>query len=70
MIIGGIILLIAGIASAVYGNSLNNDISSQLKSVFSSGQANPGNVWLYLGIAVAVVGLVLLIAGLVKANKK
>ena len=69
MIICGIILLIAGIASAVHGNTLNNSVASQLQSVFSSGQANPGNVWLYLGIAAAVVGLVLFIAGLIKANK-
>lgn len=60
----GIIGLLAGVAMALYGNSLNNSIEAQLSSLFSSGAVNPGNTWLYGGIALAVVGGILLIVGL------
>lgn len=60
----GIIVLLAGVAMTLYGNSLNNSIEAQLSSLFTSGAVNPGNTWLYGGIALAVVGGILLIAGL------
>ena len=59
----GLISLLAGIALALYGNSLNNSVSAQLNSLFSSGNVNPGNIWLYGGVALAVIGLVLLVIG-------
>ena len=60
----GIISLIAGVAMAIYGNSLNNSIEAQLNSLFSSGTVDPGNIFLYGGITLAVVGCILLIVGL------
>ena len=58
--------MIAGIGSAIYGSSLNNDIEAQLESVFSNGSANPGDTWLYVGIAAAVIGLVLVVVSIIK----
>ena len=66
MLILGLLMLAGGIAAAIYGNNLNNDVTAQLESMFSDGKANPGDVWLYAGIAVAVVGAILLIARLFK----
>ena len=66
MLIVGIIMLVAGIASAIYGSSLNNSLEAQFESMLKNGSANPGNVWLYLGIGVAVVGVILIIVNFVK----
>ena len=52
------------------GNAQNNDMEAQLESIFSNGTSNPGDTFLYIGIAVAVVGLILLIVGLTKNKKK
>lgn len=62
----GIILLLGGIASAIYGSHLNNDLESQMESFFTSGAANPGDIWLYAGIGVAVLGVIIVIARLIK----
>ena len=59
-----------GVALAVMGNAQNNDMEAQLESIFSNGTSNPGDTFLYIGIAVAVVGLILLIVGLTKNKKK
>lgn len=69
MIIFGILSLIAGVVCALYGNTLNNDLETQLESILSNGVSNPGNVYLYIGIAVAVLGLVLLVAGVMKKEQ-
>ncbi len=60
----GIILLIAGIVCALYGNSLNHSVEAQLESLFSNGAANPGDVYLYPGVIAAVIGLVILAVNL------
>lgn len=69
MAIIGIILLLGGIGGAIYGNSLNNDGMAQLESFLSSGKTNPGDIYLYIGIGAAVLGLILLIAGIAKKKK-
>ena len=69
MVILGILLLLGGIASAGYGILQNNDLEAQLASVFTKGSANPGTIWIIAGVAVAVIGLVLLIVGLSKKKK-
>ena len=61
-----IILIVAGVISAIYGNSLNNSIEAQLKSVFSNGSANPGNIWLILGVIAIIIGIILLVVALKK----
>ena len=70
MIILGVILLIAGGASLVYGIQMNNSLEHQLESIFSNGTANPGTPFIAIGAVVAVVGLLLLIFGLVKNSQK
>ena len=64
MIIIGIILIIAGIASAIHGNTLNNNFEAQLLYALEKGEINPGNTWIYIGIAVAIIGLILLLIGI------
>jgi len=66
MVIFGIILLIADTGLAIYGNSMNGDLEAQLSSLLEKGSANPGDIFLYIGIGAAVLGLILLISGLVK----
>ena len=60
--------MVAGVVSIIVGSNMNNSIASQLESIFSGGGANPGTPWIVIGVVVGVVGLVLLIAGLVKKN--
>lgn len=63
MTIVGIICIVAGVISAIYGISMNNSIEAQLTSLFSSGNANPGTMWIIIGVIAVVIGIVLLIAG-------
>ena len=59
MLIGGIILIIAGAVSAIYGITLNNDLESQMQSLFMSGSTNPGTVWIIVGLVAAVIDVIL-----------
>ena len=59
--IWGVIMIIAGIISAIYGSSLNNDIEAQLYSALTDGRMNPGNIWLYGGIAILVIGIIIVV---------
>lgn len=63
MQIAGIVFFIAGVISAIYGNNLNNDMDARLRSLFEAGKRNPGNMWIYIGIAIAIVGLVMFLTG-------
>ena len=69
MLILGIIMTLAGAGAAIYGNHLNNDVEAVLSSFFSGGSGQPGDIWLYGGIAVAVIGIILVIVGAVNKNK-
>ncbi len=69
MIVVGILLTIAGIGMAFYGNKINNDIGSQLYAVLSDGTVNPGNVWIYFGVATILIGVILIICGVVKMER-
>lgn len=68
MIILGFLLLALGTGSAIYGDTLNNDVRTQIASIFSEGYSNPGNQYIYLGIAVAIIGVILLASGLFNNN--
>lgn len=70
MIILGIILILAGAASYLYGNALNRDIEAQLTALFSTGSLNSGNPFIYAGIAIFVIGLLIMIIGIVRKQKK
>ena len=61
MIIIGLILIVAGVISAIYGSNLNNSISAQLTSLFSTGSTNPGTMFIVLGVIGMVVGLILIL---------
>ena len=62
----GIIGIIIGVVLFVTGQSINNDMERQMESLFSSGKTNPGDVYVTIGVVIGVLGLILLIAGIVK----
>lgn len=66
MVIIGIILMVAGAISAIYGVTQNSSLEAQLGSFLSSGSVNPGTPWIVIGVIALLVGLVLLIMGLRK----
>ena len=66
MIVLGIILICAGAASYIYGEQLNNNIGMQLESLFNTGSADPGSIYVTIGIVVAVIGLIFTIIGIIK----
>ena len=56
-----------------YGNEQNNDIGSQLHSLYESGRTNPGDQYITFGfvsLIVAIIFLVLFIITLVKGKKE
>ena len=65
----GFILVIIGAGICIYGNHLNNDIESQLLSVFEKGQTNPGNMFLIIGGVAVAVGVVLIVLRLIRRKK-
>lgn len=69
MLILGIILIIAGAASYIYGNNMNNSLESQFSSLMSSGTVDPGSKWITLGVIAAVIGVLVIIYSLVKKKK-
>ena len=70
MTVSEIILMCIGAVGIIYGEQLNSNIEAQLENIFSTGTANPGSVYVCIGIGIAVVGLILLIMGIVKRTKK
>ena len=69
MFVLGFLLLVLGIASTIYGDFLNDNIELQLKNVLFEGNSDPGNQWIYLGIAFAIIGAILLTIELLRRNK-
>ena len=69
MIIIGVIMLIAGISSYIYGNQMNNSIEMQVKSLLNSGTTNPGSIFVTIGIILAVIGVILIVVGCIKKLK-
>ncbi len=55
----GIILIIAGAGSAIYGFISNNSWESQLSSLLSSGSVNPGTLWIIIGVVAIIIGIIL-----------
>lgn len=62
----GIILTISGIVSIAYGNSVNNNVSTQMESFFESGKTNTGDNFVIIGFIVAAIGVILLFLGIIK----
>ena len=68
MIPAGIVLTILGAIGCIYGVTQNNSFEAQVNSFFSSGHTNPGTTFIVIGAIAVAVGIVLLIAGIVKKN--
>ncbi|NLO48674.1 MAG: DUF3185 family protein [Clostridiales bacterium] len=67
MLIIGIILAVAGLISTIYGFTANNSWEAQLSSILSSGTANPGTIFIIIGIVALIAGIILIVLG---AKKK
>ncbi|MBR0085057.1 MAG: hypothetical protein IJL97_00755 [Lachnospiraceae bacterium] len=70
MWIFGIILIIIGGGMTWYGNSQNSDWAAKIESLVNSGNFNPGDTIKIIGIIVIVVGVVLLLAGLIRGSRR
>ena len=70
MWIFGIILIIIGGGMTWYGNSQNSNAEAIVESFIKSGQLNPGDTFKIIGIIVIVVGVVLLLAGLIRGGRR
>lgn len=68
MIIVGGILAALGLASVIYGISLNNDMEAQLNAVFTKGTANPGTVWIVVGAVAMAIAAILIVVALMKRS--
>ena len=66
MLAFGVILMVLGIGSTIYGFYLNNSWEAQLKSLLSSGNTDPGTIWIIVGIVALIVGIILLVVALTK----
>jgi len=70
MTVLGIILAIFGLGSCIYGIVQNNSMDAQLSSIFSSGRVNPGTIFIIIGAALAVIGILFWIKGRSKNSKQ
>ena len=68
MTIGGIILGILGAVGIFYGVSMNNDMEAQLEYLFTYGKKNPGNGWIIIGAALAVIGVLMFVLSKIKGK--
>ncbi len=69
MLVIGILLVLAGAGSTIFGIVQNNDLERQMESIFESGTANPGTVWIVVGAVALVVGIILLVVNFKKTKK-
>ena len=69
MIRTGIIAMIVGLISVVYGIIENSNIERHLMNLLEKGETNPGNPFIAVGAIVIITGVVLFVAGLVQKNK-
>lgn len=70
MLFFGILFGILGAVGYFYGNSMNNDAEAQLKSFFETGKTNPGDPFKYIGIALIVLGVLLILASIIRSASK
>lgn len=59
MIVVGIIFIILGVASCIYGNPMNNDVEIQIQTLFDFGVANSGSGFITIGAALAFIGVII-----------
>jgi len=61
LIIIGAVSAITGLGLMLYGNSQNNNIGTQLSSLFGSGRTNPGTPWMIFGGVLIGIGIILVV---------
>lgn len=64
MIVIGIIFILTGGSCWMYGDSLNNDYETQIRSVWNEGKTNPGSIFVIIGIIVVIIGAILILCGI------
>lgn len=69
MIVVAVVLIIMGFISCYYGIEMNNDMDMQMESLFGSGKTDPGSIYILIGVALILSGLVLLIWEINHAKK-
>lgn len=70
MTVLGIVFVVFGIISVVAGKNINNDMDRQLRDLFESGEINQGDVFVYLGYGLIILGVLFIIIGIVKNGQK
>jgi len=70
MTILGIIFVLSGIGSIIYGVDQNNRLSSQISSLLNRGTTNPGTTFIIIGVVAIIVGIILVFAGIEKDKEK
>ena len=63
MFLLGILLVLSGLACAGYGFMQNNSLEAQFTSILSSGTANPGTIFIIIGVILLVVGILFCLSG-------
>ena len=63
-IVIGIIFILTGGSCWMYGDSLNNDYETQIRSVWNEGKTNPGSIFVIIGIIVVIIGAILILCGI------
>lgn len=69
MIICGVIALIAGVVLAILGNNKNGDEIAKLEWALKGKSGGPGDLMLYIGIALAVIGVIVVVCAFLKKKK-
>ena len=70
MLLLGAIFLILGAICAEYGYMLNNDLEAQFTSLMQHGTTNPGTIFIFIGIGVAVVGLLICVYAITRKGRR
>lgn len=66
MLILGVIILIAAIASILYGNHLNTSFAVRFENIFENGEGATGTVWVVIGIILAVIAVAAIVFAIIK----
>lgn len=66
----GIILIVGGAISAIYGFISNNSLVAQFSSLLSSGSVNPGTIWIVIGVVAIILGIILAVVGSKKKTQQ
>lgn len=61
MLVIGLILVLGGLGSLIYGFMQNNSLEAQVASFLSSGTTNPGTMFIVIGVVAVLLGIVLMI---------